>query len=266
MKKMKELISIFLCLFIYVSGSVYGQDSAVTANHLLLNNQKTNENLTTSSSAIMRGSFPRFRIALGGGFGYRLAIISPDIKDEFLRNYLRKLKSGYQFYAEATGYFNSFVGLGIKANVFRASHTEYNVIASDETGNIVYIGEMSDNTTTLFIAPTFFARFIHGRKENALSMSGGIGYIRYWDKAVFITPFSLIGNTIGVSYDIGYDFRLNDLLLLGINGGFTYGILSTVKQIDATQTTTQTVDPPESLFRMDLSVGIRFSKKPDRFR
>jgi outer membrane protein W len=182
-----------------------------------------------------------------------------------LRDYIRKLKLGYQFYAEATGYFNSFVGLGIKANVFKASNTEYGVIASDETGNIVYIGEMSDNTTMLFIAPTFFARVIHGRRENALVMSAGIGYIRYWDKAVFSIPFSLTGNTIGVSYDIGYDFRLNDLLLLGLNSSFTYGILSTVKQTDAIQTTTITLDQSESLFRMDLSVGIRFSKKANRF-
>ncbi|MDR0604369.1 MAG: hypothetical protein LBG80_08725 [Bacteroidales bacterium] len=261
---MKKLISIIL--FVCISESIYAQELAVMPNDTSLNDQNTSENLTNNTAETKIVAFPRFRIALGGGLGYRLAVISPDITDEFLRNYIRQLKLGYQFYAEATAYFNSYVGLGVRANVFRASHTEYDVFTSDETGNTIYIGEMSDNTTTLFVAPAFSARFIQRKRDNALVMSAAIGYMRYWDKAVFTTPLSILGHTIGVSYDIGYDFRLNDFLLLGLNGGFTYGLLSEVKESYASQTVTRVLEQPESLLRVDISAGIRFSKNPGRYR
>jgi hypothetical protein len=301
---MKKLISTFL--LVYMSGFVCAQDLAVTTNKNSLNSQITKTypdyvNATTCQRTAFNvalapllqaepyscnlfptmemknsnsyynynSSFPRFRIALGGGFGYRLAAVSSLITDEFLRNHIKKLKLGYQFNLDASGYFNSHIGLGVKANVFKASHEELDVVMIEpQTGAVIKIGEMSDNTTTLFVSPAFFARFIGGRSGNALVMSAGIGYIHYWDNAVFGAPYLLEGGTLGLSYDIGYDFRLNEFLLIGLQGGFTLGTLSKYRQTSGGQTVTVTLDEnsQESLFRMDLSVGLRFSKRPDRFR
>jgi hypothetical protein len=301
---MKKLISTILLA--YISGFVYAQDLVVTTNKNSLKDQITQINpdyinaityqktafqtaLTPVSSAetyaynsfpnmemknsnsyyANNRSFPRFRIALGGGLGYRLAAVSSEISDEFLRNYIKKLKLGYQFNVDAAGYFNRYVGLGVKANVFKASNEEFDVIQIDQqTGAVIKIGEMSNKTTTLFVSPAFFARFISERSGNALVMSASIGYIHYWDNAVFGTPYLLEGGTLGISYDIGYDFRLNEFLLIGLQGGFTLGTLSSYRQTSGGQTVTVTLEDnnQESLFRVDLSVGLRFSKGPDRFR
>jgi hypothetical protein len=248
--------------FSFASMSVFGSGSYSIDN---FSHTKTQNNNSFKPNP---KSYSRFRAAIGGGLGYRLAAISSDITSEFLRQYMKKLKLGYQFNLDLAGYFNSYVGLGVKASIFRASNSVWDVYYVDPlTGMTVPIGEMSNNMMIIFAAPAVSVRFIHGRRDNALMMSAGIGYLHYRDKGVLISPFLQNGWTVGVSYDIGYDFRVSEFFLLGLQGGFTLGTLSQYRETVGNQTTTYTLDAnsQESLFRVDFSVGLRFSKSPDRY-
>lgn len=205
-------------------------------------------------------NFEHFRLAINGGLGYETARIGDGVPSDF-KDYARQLKSGYVFGGNLTYYFSEVLGVGIKYSQFNSSNNLDNIYVDDGQGVRKY-GRMSDDLSISFIGPTFSTRLFNGDKSRAFVFSLGLGYMGYSDNKVILDNYKMTGSTMGISYDIGYDFEVSKKAILGVQLSLISGTLFRYKWDDGTsvQTIKLQNDEYEGLSRIDLTVGLRFCK------
>ena len=205
-------------------------------------------------------SYPHFRVAVNGGYSYRTAPVAKDVS-KVVSDYLKQLKSGYHFSADASYYLTELFGLGIKSSVSFSSNSMDHVQVEMDDGT-TKTGMMSDDIRIWFIGPAFTIRLLDGLKRNAFLSSVAIGYLDYHDNAVLINKYIIKGNTAGLEVSLGYDFAVSKRFSLGIQVSYLVGSLSQVVIDDGA--IKKTVNLPdnahENLSRLDLTVGIRFNR------
>lgn len=214
----------------------------------------------TEEKVIGHQVYPKFRIAIHGGYSHMLASVSGDLSTEF-QSYVKDLKSGFHIGGDVSYYFNPTVGMGLKCHVFKSSNSMGDIYVEDDDGNRYY-GIMSDKITTTFVGPTFSTRFLDKKRANAFIMSVGMGYLAYVNKGVFITELNIKGSTLGLTLDFAYDVAISENSALGFQISLITGSLSKLEVSDGQQTETLTLEAGsyENISRIDLSVGFRFGK------
>ncbi len=200
--------------------------------------------------------YTEVRVGVQGGWSYRTAAVSKDLSP-LLQDYMKGLKSGYNYGADATFFFNRSFGIGITYSGSRSSNllTVTDTI-SKRTGNLV------DNIVVNFIAPSFMAREIFGRNDNfQFWVSASIGYLSYKDDALVLDPVYITGSTVGLGTSLGFDIGLTKSVFIGAQLNSIMGSLSklTVKTALGTETVTLEGDKRESLSRIDVSGGLRIN-------
>lgn len=210
------------------------------------------------NKAIGSQNYDHFRIAINGGYSYQTAKVAESVPADF-KDYIKELKSGYHWGGDITYYFTEPLGVGFKYYQFHSSNNMDNIYVEDMNGNRRY-GIMSDELKISFIGPLFSSRFFNKDKSKALIMNLSMGYMGYHVDKVMVDPFTMNGNTLGSSMDIGYDIELSKKVMLGFQISLISGTLSKYNWDDGTSTRTIKLekDEYESLHRIDLSVGLRF--------
>lgn len=195
--------------------------------------------------------FPHFRLAINGGWSYRLAKAADSNSPE-VDEYIKELKSGYSYGADVTLYWSRYSGLGARYDVFRSKNKL-------EDGSFLLA---SDDISITFIGPYYSSRFLMANKKNSLMFNAGLGYVGYKDKAYFITDYELTGATAGLLLDLGYDIGLSERFAVGFQLSLIGGILTQYKIDDGfnTQTIELEEEEYEGLGRINLSVGLRLIK------
>ncbi len=195
--------------------------------------------------------FPRFRLAINGGWSYRLAKAADSNSPE-VDEYIKELKSGYSYGADVTLYWSGYSGIGARYDVFRSKNEL-------EDGSFLLA---SDDISITFIGPYYSSRFLMADKKNSLMFNAGLGYVGYKDKAYFVSDYELTGVTAGLLLDIGYDIGLSKSIAMGFQLSLIGGILTQYKLDDGfnTQTIKLEEDEYEGLGRINLSVGLRLIK------
>lgn len=205
-------------------------------------------------------NYPHIRIAFNGGYGYRTSGISSTVPSDF-RDYTKELFSGYQYGGDFTYYFSETLGMGLKYSSFNASNSLDNVYVEDSNGNRRY-GKMSDAIKISFVGPGFSTRFLNRNKKNAFLMNMALGYMGYKNNFMLVDPYKMNGSTMGIAFDFGYDFTISKNLILGAQISAISGVLTGYQLNDGN--TTQKIDLEkenyEGLNRIEISVGVRFSK------
>ncbi len=219
--------------------------------------QKSYLTTTKKVEPLVNNNYSRLRLAVNGGYSYRVAKISDDTPSDF-ESYMKDLKSGYHYGADLTYFYKESYGIGIMYNAFRSSNS-MDIYGYDFYNNLQY-GKMSDDITISFIAPSFTIRTLD--KRNAFLMDFAIGYIRYVDEAVLFDPYKITGNTVGFSFGLGYDIGLSESFGLGFKVGIIAGSLTEYNINNGTNTQKVELDEEsyENLTRIDLSVGLRLYK------
>ncbi len=204
--------------------------------------------------------YPHFRAAINGGWSYRVAKPADNIPSEF-EQYMKDLKSGYHYGLDLSYYFSEQLGFGFKYYNYHSKTEINNVYVTLPNGSSQY-GKMSDDISINFIGPFFSTRLLGDNKKNSLLLNYGIGYIGYTDKAVLISDFTMRGSTFGFCWDIGYDIGLSKNFALGFQLSFMISTLTQYDLSDGVKTKTIKLEKDnfESLSRIDLSIGLRFTK------
>lgn len=197
--------------------------------------------------------FPRLRLAINGGWSYRLAKVAGNLSST-QQDYIKGLKSGYSYGAELAYYWSKKAGIGAKYDVFRSRNE-----LEDVSGQVVVL---SDDVAISFIGPYYSSRFLTANKKNSFLMNVGLGYVGYNDKAFFGSDYELTGGTAGLLVDLGYDIGLSKTFALGFQLSFIGGTLTQYMIDDGFNTTTIELDEDEyeGLARINLSVGLRLIK------
>lgn len=205
------------------------------------------------------GDYKKIKIGGYGGLSFRTAKVSENAPDDF-EQYLNELKSGFHFGGDFYYFFSENIGVGFKYSMYHSTNSIDNIYIDDGNGQ-GRTGQLRDKITIHYFGPAVSATF--GASEKALLFTNfSMGYLSYKDKATIITDFTLSGGTLGLVFDFGVDVPVDKNLSVVFVCGFTLGTLNQFKYKDATQSMTIKLDKEnyESLTRIDLSVGLRFSK------
>lgn len=206
-----------------------------------------------------RGDFPRFRLALQGGWSYRLAKVADNIPAD-LKQYYKNLKPGFNLGADAGFFFTEEIGVGLKYAYFRAGNELSGVTVTFEDGQAA-TGVMKNQNHIHYIAPSFYYKFATaGDKLNFLA-GASIGYLRYIDNGILVrSSYNLTGGTVGLGFEFGADYMITEHFGVGANIGLIGGSLSKVKVDDGTVQREVELEEEnrENLSRLDVSAGVRW--------
>lgn len=221
--------------------------------------------ITQSANAQRYGGYrdedqSKFRIGVHGGWSYRTAPISKDASAD-LRTYLKGLKSGYNYGANAVFFFNNAIGAGIEYSGFRVQN-ESTVSAIDTTTFKVVNGVIKDDITVTFIGPSISSRYILGANDNIhIVGTASIGYLSYKDDAMFFDSYTVKAGTVGALVKFSFDFAIAQSVFLGAEIGYLGGSLSKFNYEDATGSKTIELEEghAENVSRLDFSGGLRLN-------
>ena len=198
------------------------------------------------------------RIALQGGYAYRLAKLAGDTPP-ILKDYANGLKSGYSFGLDAVYFLKPSWGLGLKYSRFGSSGSmsNMNITYDDGTGAN---GNISDDVAINFVGPSYVSKYSTRNPDHTFFGGLSLGYLGYSDKAVLVDQsLKITGATFGAALDLGYDYAISKYITLGAQASLTGGSLSkvTVDYGYTTETRTLEEEQRENLSRLDIGVGLR---------
>lgn len=203
--------------------------------------------VTPELTRIRSNEFPRWRMALNGGFSKHTAEISKEVSSSE-REYVEDLLSGSNFSADVNYYFSESIGAGMKYLKFNSTtDVQTNAISSEPV-----------DLNILFIGPGVSTRLLNASKKNALLFNISIGYIDY----KFDGNAALIkGKTAGLLYDLGYDIGISENISIGLQVSYLSGQLTQFEMVQGAYTETVELEKGnyESLHRLDFSVGLRLN-------
>lgn len=205
-------------------------------------------------------NYPRYRIALNGGYSYITASLVKELSNG-VKDYYNELKSGYHFGGDMTYFVSEVIGFGVKYVNFLTSNSLSNVTLFDNYGN-TRSGKMSDDIAISFIGPTFTSRYLSNTGRNSFLTSVSLGYVHYKDDAVLIDYYKIRGGTVGINFDLAYETRLAKNLYLGVQVSLYTATLYSYDFENAT--TSKHIELMrghyESLNRLDFSFGLRYCR------
>jgi hypothetical protein len=217
-------------------------------------------NSTLNDDLINSNDFSRLRLALNFGGAYRTVKLSDGLS-AVEQDYLDGIMLGYNFSGDLHYYITEQRGIGVKAGLFRASNS-IDPISIRIDGNLL-TGKMSDDITITYFGPSYSLRLVHGKNDNCFLLNFGVGYVNYQNNAVLIDDFVITSETLGISWDLGYDWRINKYMSAGLQLSYFYGELTDyyIKKDGNTQHSEYEEGMYESLQRIDFSFGLRFNTK-----
>ena len=121
---------------------------------------------------------------------------------------------------------------------------------------------MSDNITHNLIGPSFSTRFLHHNDCNIFYVDYLIGYMSYKNNFVVIDNYKMTGSTVSFSMEAGYDWKIAESMAVGVKLSLMSGTLMKYDLFDGNTTETVKLEKDDymSLYRFDVSVGLRFIK------
>jgi hypothetical protein len=188
-----------------------------------------------------------------------MAKISSRIPDDLV-DYAENLRHGFAINSDLHFYLKNDFGIGIKYARFQASNSKDNYTVDDTSALSTLV---SDNIKLNFFGPSVSFRSLNAKSGNAFIVNFFVGYLHYLNDAVFIESLRIRGNTIGAGFDLGYDVKIDAGLYLGLQLSAHLGNLNNFKVSNSRGTTNldlEELDEAEGLQRIELTVGIRFSK------
>jgi len=188
--------------------------------------------------------FPHWRLAFNAGWSCRTAPFADSLSPSE-KEYLKKLRNGFNISLDANYFFTEMFGAGFKYDFFKSSTSQYG-------------GKESISIT--FAGPAFAMRLYDRNKTNCLFMNYSIGYMGYMGKAELSGQSGTRkGSTAGFVTEIGYDIALSKNWSAGVQLSLLSGILTeyTENINGVTQKVKLEKDKYEGLGRLNIAIGFR---------
>lgn len=159
------------------------------------------------------------------GYAWRVAKTADDMP-KMQKDYVKGLKSGFNFDVGAYYRVNSATGVGLKYNIFTASHTG-NFMVTDYTQNesLIYSGFKTEDRIS-FVGPGFIYSNFEEVVKHKLYYDMAVGLISYTSKNDFV---EITGSNLGLAASIGYMYQVSPAIMIGPQVSFTGGVLKKYK-------------------------------------
>lgn len=202
-------------------------------------------------------NYPGFRFGIQIGPGIRTAGIPSEYAPSF-RDHLKKQRIGFHFDTDSHWYWSESMGMGFKYSAFMAGAESRNVQIPDAGS-----GYLSEQITMHFFGPSVSNRFVSSNPKNVFVTNIAIGYMNYRNAVGRDNQnFRMMGNTVGMAFELGYDFEVSNNTAIGLSITAYLGGLNAVniKRGSSSQKLTLDDGDRESLSRIDFTIGYRYLK------
>ena len=211
---------------------------------------------------VFKAKFPRFRLAIDGGWQYRTAKMASEL-DPYWKKHYTKMRSGFHYDVQAACFFAESHGIeAVFSQQFFGN--KFNAVLTGEAGNILGSVILKERITFNYAGANYIVRIFNSKKKNCFLMTCGLGYLGYIDKVFFNDEEvgKITAATLGVNFGLGYDIGISKYFSIGFKASFMGGSFRNYKQTLAGVTTTETMPEKtsEGLGTIKLSVGLRFNK------
>ena len=200
-----------------------------------------------------------WRFAVQGGGVYRLGKIKENL-GKVEEQHLKNMRWGYSYGADVSYFILENLGLGVKFHNFHSGDSM--PVSAIVNGNIVE-GVNEDNIDIYFIGPIATYRLPSRNRNNAFLARVGLGYEGYYDKGTSLNVEGTIkGKTIGVLYEVGYDFGISKHLSVGAALTFVMGFINAIDLTIKGQGSTHIdlgKNDIENISHLGLNIGLRYN-------
>ena len=200
-----------------------------------------------------------FRIGIQGGGALRIGTVASDLEPVEVQH-LKNLMRGLTYGADITYFFSENFGLGLKFhNLFVSDKMPASVNDGHQTVN----GYLEDDINIAFLGPVFTFRLPSRNRNNAFFARAGLGATGYFDRGRMVKAeyaYRATGYSLGLLYEIGYDFSIAKNLSAGASVLFLNSSMRAFRQVmaDGTVQTFLLEDgESEALSHVGLSIGLR---------
>ena len=210
----------------------------------------------TTPNPSVNESAPRFRLAVQGGYGYRLGKYQ-ETGQSIIDQHNKRLKKGFVYGADINWFTASEMGFGLKYSNMHSKSEDMITITYDNGS--IESGEYTDMVDLRFFGPTFASRHVSQDNRCIFLLDFGLGYLSYTNNGRIIHPMSIKGGTLGFCADAGVDFRLMNSIYLGATLSMIGGTLSSYNYTENGNTTKVELekDHYETLGHVTLTIGLR---------
>ncbi|GHS85759.1 hypothetical protein FACS1894201_05850 [Bacteroidia bacterium] len=206
--------------------------------------------------------FPHFRLAVDGGWQYRIAKMADGVDNDWL-DHAKKMRSGFHYDIQAAYFFTKLMGIELMFSQQLFEHSVGDVYLTDDYGNLIASGNFNEKNAFNYIAANYLIRLFDSKKKNCWVFSYGLGYIGYKNRVFLdnVEYVKITAATLGITASVGYDLVFSKDLVLGFKVSMMDGSFRDYKQTLNGITTNETMpdETPEGLGTIRLSVGLRFN-------
>ena len=210
----------------------------------------------------------KFLISVDGGLGYLLGSVKSaknemneyGISGSDADDYYKRLKLGEQAGASIYYYFFSKIALGLDYNLFTTTSST-NGYLDPHDGWTNYYGPFKEKIYTSFVGLSAFQTQELSQKWNLYSKFS-LGMALYRNESfMVVSPFLVVGKAPAVKGDLGFSYRLSNLIKINAGVSYMFSSLRKIKVDNGTNSSDidLTGDSKENLSRLDLSTGLQFS-------
>ena len=200
-----------------------------------------------------------WRFAVQGGGVYRLGKIKENL-GKVEEQHLKNMRWGYSYGVDVSYFILENLGLGVKFHNFHSGDSM--PVSAIVNGNLVE-GVNEDNVDIYFIGPIATYRLPSRNRNNAFLARVGLGYEGYYDKGTSLNVEGTIkGKTIGVLYEVGYDFGISKHLSVGAALTFVMGFINAIDLTIKGQGSTHIdlgKNDIENISHLGLNIGLRYN-------
>lgn len=192
----------------------------------------------------------KFTIIPAAGYAWRTAKLPSGI-DAQTKDYLKQLKSGFNFDVGAYYRINPMIGLGAKYNLYTASASgSFSTVGPQ--GNPVVLNTETNDKIQFIGAGIIYSNFEEEVKHK-LYYDLALGVISYNSQLPGLT---MKGSNLGLAATISYMYAISPSIYIGPQIGYTAGVIKKMK-INGVETDLGK-DNYEGLQRVALNLGATF--------
>jgi len=201
----------------------------------------------------------QLRINIDGGLSYLTAPISENIPSN-LNSYMQDIKSGYQLNGSVQYFISENLGFGLKG-LSMMTYNQLNGTLININGSTL-VGTLRDDILVVFVGPSISSRFLPKDEKNSFVLGLSMGYIHYTNNAIVINAFKLESQTVGLAWDIAWDYKINNEFGVGLSLSYTLASLTSYKMTSGgtVQTIKLDKDNYESINHFAITIGLRLYK------
>lgn len=198
-----------------------------------------------------------WHFAVQGGAVYRLGTI-PSTSGKVEEQHYKNMRWGYSYGADASYFLHENLGIGVKFLNFH-SEDSMPVSAINKNGSTVY-GVSEDKVDIYFIGPVVTFRLPSRDRRNAFMARFGAGYDGYYDKGIALNVKGTIkSKTLGLLYEVGYDFGISKHLSAGASLTFVASFLKGMDVTIGKDSGHVELSENNNISHLGLNIGLRYN-------